>query len=63
MKVVKIKPQFENWMAFDPKTEMGELLELIKDMIDEIADGEVINLVVEEMDEKEFDSLPEFTGW
>ena len=36
---------------------------LEKDMIDEIADGEVISLVVEEMDEKEFDSLPEFTGW
>lgn len=67
MRVVKVSPVSCGlsgpWMAFDAEKEIEEILNIVKELIPEVAEGDSISLHFEEMDKEEFEKLPEFPGW
>lgn len=63
MKIVKIKrPDLGGgWSAIDPHGKEGQ--RCLLDEIDTTEIGDHLILEVVEMDEQEFEALPEFEGW
>ena len=63
MRVIKIHPEYFNWMAFNAENDVEEVLKTVEELLPELADGDRLIIEIGEMSEEEFSNLPEFPGW